>query len=333
MAVLKTRFTETFGIEHPVMQGGMQWVARAELVAAVANAGALGTLSALTQPTPEALYKEIERCRQLTDRPFAINLTVLPTVKPVPYAEYRAAIIEAGVSIVETAGSNPQEHIADFRNHGVKVIHKCTSVRHALKAQQLGADAVSIDGFECAGHPGEDDIPGLVLIPAAARRLSVPLVASGGFADGYGLVAALALGADAISMGTRFMCTEESPIHQRIKERLVEGDERGTDLILRTLRNTVRVARNTVSGDVRSREAEGASFDELAPLVSGLRGRTVYETGDPDHGVWSAGMVQGLIDDVPTCRSLVTRLIEQADTVIRERLAGACMSRPAFAYG
>jgi len=332
MAVLTTRFTETFGIEHPVMQGGMQWVARAELVAAVANAGALGTLSALTQPSPEALYKEIECCRQLTDRPFAVNLTVLPTVKPVPYAEYRAAIIEAGVTIVETAGSNPQEHIADFRSHGVKVIHKCTSVRHALKAQQLGADAVSIDGFECAGHPGEDDIPGLVLIPAAARRLSVPLVASGGFADGYGLVAALALGADAISMGTRFMCTEESPIHHRIKERLVEGDERSTDLILRTLRNTVRVARNTVSGDVRSREVEGASFNELAPLVSGLRGRMVYETGDPDHGVWSAGMVQGLIDDVPSCRALVTRLVEQADTVIRERLAGACMRTPAFAY-
>jgi len=321
MTVLHTRFTELFGIEHPLMQGGMQWVARAELVAAVANAGALGTLSALTQPTPEALSTEIQRCRQLTDRPFAINLTLLPTLKPLPYAEYRAAIIEADVGIVETAGSNPQEHIDDFRRHGIKVIHKCTSVRHALKAERLGVDAVCIDGFECAGHPGEDDIPGLVLIPAVARRLSIPVIAAGGFADGAGLVAALALGAEGISMGTRFLCTEESPIHPRIKAWLVDGDERATQLVLRTQGNSMRVARNAVSQEVCAREAAGASLAELAPLVSGQRGRLVYESGDPDQGIWSAGMVQGLILDIPSCAALVTRIVAEADALIAQRLA------------
>jgi nitronate monooxygenase len=322
MSTFTTRFTQVFGIEHPIMQGGMQWAAKAELVAAVANAGALGTLSALTQPTPEALAREIQRCRQLTDRPFAVNLTLLPTLKPVPYAEYCAAIIEGGVGIVETAGSNPQEHIAALQAAGVKVIHKCTSVRHALKAEQLGVDAVSIDGFECAGHPGEDDVPGLVLIPAAARRLSVPLIASGGFADARGLVAALALGADAISMGTRFLCTQEAPVHPQVKATIVDNDERSTDLILRSLRNTARVARNVISQEVRAMEARGAPFEELAHLVSGQRGKQVYSTGDADFGVWSAGLVQGLIDDVPTCQALVQRIVEQARQLIDQRLKG-----------
>lgn len=319
--MLKTRFTEMFGIDHPIVQGGMQWVGRAELVAAVANAGALGFITALTQPTPEDLRREIERCRGMTDRPFGVNLTILPSLKPPPHAEYRQAIVESGVRIVETAGSNPQEHISALKAHGVKVIHKCTSVRHALKAESIGADAISIDGFECAGHPGEDDVPGLVLIPAAADRVRIPMIASGGFADARGLVAALALGADGINMGTRFMCTVESPIHPRIKERIVANDERATELIFRTLRNTARVARNEVSREVVEIERRGgATIDDLKHLVAGQRGRVVYEGGDPDHGIWSAGMVQGLIHDVPTCAELVSRIVREAEALIGQRL-------------
>jgi NADH:quinone reductase (non-electrogenic) len=231
--VIRTRFTDVFGVEPSIVQGGMQWVGRAPLVAAVANAGGLGFVTALTQPTPADLAREIARCRELTDRPFGVNLTILPSINPPPYAEYRQVIIESGVGIVETAGSNPAEHLKHFHAHGIKVIHKCTSVRHAVKAETLGVDAVSIDGFECAGHPGEDDIPGLVLIPAAADRLTIPMIASGGFADARGLVAALALGADGINMGTRFMATVESGIHQKVKERLVEAGERDTQLIFR----------------------------------------------------------------------------------------------------
>src|SRR5271165_5956284 len=236
--MLKTRFTELAGVEHPIVQGGMQWVGRAELVAAVANAGALGFITALTQPTPEDLTKEIARCRDMTDKPFGVNLTILPAIKPPPYAEYRAAIIESGVKIVETAGYKPQEHVDEFKAHGVKVIHKCTSVRHGLSAERMGVDAISIDGFECAGHPGEDDIPGLILIPAAADKVRIPIIASGGIGDGRGLVAALALGAEGINMGTRFCATQEAPIHPRIKQFLVDNDERSTNLIFRSLRNT-----------------------------------------------------------------------------------------------
>ncbi|MBD1599369.1 NAD(P)H-dependent flavin oxidoreductase [Pseudomonas typographi] len=320
MALLETRFTRLFGVAHPVMQGGMQWAARAELVAAVANAGGLGTLSALTQPSPEALLAEIRRTQALTEQAFAVNLTLLPTLKPVPYDDYRNAIIEGGVRIVETAGSNPQAHIEAFKAGGVKVIHKCTSLRHALKAQQLGVDAVCIDGFECAGHPGEEDIPGLVLIPLTSRALSIPVIACGGFADGRGLVAALALGAEAISMGTRFLCTREAPVHPNVKARLVQGSEQGTQLILRSLGNSVRVARNAVSEHVAASEAQGVGFDGLAEWVSGQRGRQVYETGDIDAGVWSAGLVQGLIEDIPACHELIARIVDEARAIIRGRL-------------
>jgi NAD(P)H-dependent flavin oxidoreductase YrpB (nitropropane dioxygenase family) len=327
--VLRTRFTETFGVEHPIMQGGMQWVGRAELVAAVADAGALGVITALTQPTPEDLVREIRRCRELTDRPFGVNLTILPSINPPPYAEYRDAIIDSGVKIVETAGANPQEHLPAFQAAGVKVIHKATSVRHAVKAQSIGVDAVSIDGFECAGHPGEDDIPGLVLIPAAASRVTIPLVASGGFADGRGLVAALALGAEAINMGTRFLCTAESPVHDRIKQELVANDERSTELIFRTLRNSARVVRNSVSREVVEIERQGGTFDDVRHLVAGARGRRVYETGDPEAGIWWSGVAQGLIDDIPSVGDLVTRIVGQAEELISGRLARA--ARPTAA--
>ena len=315
-----TRITELFDVEYPIVQGGMQWVGRAELVAAVANAGGLGFLTALTQPTPEALVAEIARCRELTDRPFGVNLTILPTISPPPYEEYRRAIIECGIRVVETAGYNPAPHLPEFAAAGVKILHKTTSIRHALTAQRVGVDAVSIDGFECAGHPGEDDIPGLVLIPAAADALSIPILASGGFGDGRGLAAALALGADGINMGTRFLCTAESPIHDTIKRQIVANDERGTELIFRTLRNTSRVARNSVSKEVVRRERNGATFEDIRELVSGQRGRRVFEEGDPELGVWSVGLVQGLIHDIPTVTELVDRIVQQATEIIEGRL-------------
>jgi NADH:quinone reductase (non-electrogenic) len=327
--MIKTRFTELFGVDHPIAQGGMQWVGRAGLVSAVANAGALGFITALTQPTPEDLTKEIARCRDLTDKPFGVNLTILPAIKPPPYAEYRAAIIESGVKIVETAGYKPQEHVDEFKKYGIKVIHKCTSVRHGLSAERMGVDALSIDGFECAGHPGEDDVPGLILIPAAADKIKIPMIASGGFGDARGLVAALALGADGINMGTRFMATAESPIHENVKQQMVVNDERATDLIFRTMRNTARVARNAISQQVVELERGGAKFEEVRDLVAGARGKVVYETGDPDHGIWSAGQVQGLIHDVPTCADLIHRIVADAEAIIRGRLEGMISVRVA----
>ena len=324
---IKTRFTEMFGVEHPIAQGGMQWVGTAELVSAVANAGALGFITALTQPTPEALAKEIARTREMTDKPFGVNLTILPAIKPPPYAEYRAAIIESGVKIVETAGYKPQEHVDEFKLHGIKVIHKCTAVRHALSAERMGVDAISIDGFECAGHPGEDDIPGLILIPCAADRVKIPMLASGGFGDGRGLVAALALGADGINMGTRFCATQEAPIHDNFKQQMVANDERGTDLIFRTLHNTARVAKNAVSRQVVEIErAGGAKFEDVKDLVTGVRGRQALQTGDTDAGIWSAGMIQGLIHDVPTARELIERIVAEAEEIIRGRLEGMLSS-------
>jgi len=317
---MKTRFTEMFGVEHPIVQGGMQWVGRAELVSAVANAGALGCLTALTQPTPEDLSKEIKRVRDMTDKPFAVNFTILPTLKPVPYDEYMDAIVQSGVKIIETAGNNPKAYLPKLKEAGIKVIHKCTSVRHGLSAQKIGVDAISIDGFECAGHPGEDDTPGLILIPRAVEQLDIPILASGGFADGRGLAAALALGADGINMGTRFMATQEAPVHEKIKQEIVNATELDTTLIFRSLRNTSRMFSNNISKQVVDMEAEGKSIQEIGPVASGVRGRKVYEEGDVNAGVWSAGMCIGLIHDVPTVKELVERIVGDAEDIIKSRL-------------
>ncbi|AHH22305.1 putative nitronate monooxygenase [Nocardia nova SH22a] len=320
--MLRTRFTEMFGIEHPIVQGGMMHVGRAELVAAVANAGGLGFITALTQPTPDDLRREIERTRELTDKPFGVNVTILPSINPPPYEEYARAIIESGVKIVETAGSNPEPFLPHYKAAGIKVLHKCTSVRHAIKAQKIGVDGVSIDGFECAGHPGEDDVPGLILIPAATKALEIPVIASGGFADARGLVAALALGADGINMGTRFLCTEESPVHRKVKEQIVAHTERDTQLIFRTMHNTARVANNEISRKVVEIEAAGGVFEDVRELVAGARGRVVFDEGDLDAGIWSAGQVQGLIDDIPTCAELISRIVSESEALINSRLAG-----------
>jgi NAD(P)H-dependent flavin oxidoreductase YrpB (nitropropane dioxygenase family) len=319
---LRTRFTELLGIEHPIAQGGMMWVGRAELAAAVSNAGALGILTALTQPTPDDLRREIDRCRSMTDKPFGVNLTILPSVSPPPYAEYRKAIIDSGIKIVETAGHKPQEHVDDFKAHGITVIHKCTAVRHALSAERMGVDVISIDGFECAGHPGEDDIPGLVLIPATADKVKIPIIASGGFGDGRGLVAALALGAEGINMGTRFCATGEAPIHDNVKQFLVANDERATNLIFRRFHNTGRVSKNSVSDKVvEISQRPEAVFEDIRPFVSGLKGRQALETGDLDAGLIWAGQVQGLIHDIPSCEELVSRIVADAEQIITDRLA------------
>jgi nitronate monooxygenase len=319
---LHTRITQKLGIAHPIVQGGMMWVGTAALASAVSNAGGWGIITALTFPTPDALRREIERCRAMTDKPFGVNLTLLPSLNPPPYAEYRRAIIDSGVTIVETAGHNPREHVEDFKGHGITVLHKCTAVRHALSAERMGVDIISIDGFECAGHPGEEDIPGLILIPAAADQIKVPILASGGFGDGRGLAAALALGAEGINMGTRFCATVEAPIHDGIKRFMVESDERQTDLIFRSYRNTARVARNAISQAVRAAEAVGEPFEAVAALVKGARGREGLATGDTEHGVVTAGMVMGLIHDIPTCRVLIERIVADAEAIIRGRLTG-----------
>jgi NAD(P)H-dependent flavin oxidoreductase YrpB (nitropropane dioxygenase family) len=320
---IRTRITDLLGIEHPVVQGGMMWVGRAELASAVSNAGGLGILTGLTQPTPDALRAEIDRCRALTDKPFGVNLTFLPAVSPPPYAEYRRAIIESGVRIVETAGNNPQEHIDDFKSHGITVVHKCVAVRHALSAERMGADAISIDGFECAGHPGEDDIPGLILIPAAADKVKIPMLASGGFGDARGLVAALALGADGINMGTRFIATQEAPVHENVKKFIVSNDERSTRLIFRSFKNTTRVSANSVSNQVvEILRNPDAVFEDVRELVLGAKGRIALETGDLDHGLITAGQIQGLIHDIPTCAELVGRIVSEAEAIIARRLAG-----------
>lgn len=321
--MLTTRFTEEFGVRHPIVCGGMTGVGTAELIAAVANAGALGCLTALTQPTPEALAREIERVKDMTDQPFAVNLTILPTIKPVPYDEYRDAIVEGGVKIVETAGANPEPHLPTFKAAGVKVIHKAVAVRHALKAERLGVDAISIDGFECAGHPGEDDIGGLVLIPAAAAKLSIPIIASGGIADGRGLAGALALGADAVNMGTRFMATTEAPIHENVKNQIVANDERATNVVFRKFRNSARCARNSISDQiVQIERQEGTTFDDIAELAAGSRGRTeVLERGDMEGGMWWASQAQGLINEVAPCAEVVRQIVADAEEIIGKRLA------------
>lgn len=320
---IKTRITEMLEIEHPVVQGGMQWVGVAEMASAVSNAGGLGILTGLTQPSAEALAAEIERCRGMTSKPFGVNMTVFPTINPPDYKAYTQAIIDSGVKIVETAGTPAVRELWEMmKPHGIKILHKCTAVRHALSAEKAGVDVISIDGFECAGHPGEDDIPGLILIPAAADKVKIPLLASGGFGDGRGLAAALALGADGINMGTRFTATVEAPIHQAFKDAMVANDERSTDLIFRTFRNTARVAKNEISQAVVAAEREGKDFAAVADLVKGVRGREGLTTGDTNHGVWSAGMIQGLIHDIPTCEVLVSRIVSDAESIIRQRLAG-----------
>ncbi|KAJ3272117.1 hypothetical protein HK104_004549 [Borealophlyctis nickersoniae] len=319
---LKTRLTEALGIEAPIIQGGMQWVGTAEMASAVSNAGGLGILTALTQPTPEDLRKEIARCRKMTSKPFGVNVTFLPAITPPPYAEYVSVIIEEGIKVVETAGNNPGPHVKRFKENGIIVIHKCTAIRHALSAQKLGVDFLSIDGFECAGHPGEDDIGGLILLARAAQTLKIPYIASGGFGDGRGLAAALALGAEGVNMGTRFMCTVEAPIHHAIKEAIVAATERDTNLMFRTLHNTARVFKNNVSTEVVKIEKRpgGAEFKDIQHLVSGQRGRQVYVNGDKEYGVWTAGQVIGLINDIPTCDVLVKRMAKDAEDIITARL-------------
>ncbi|HEY0436485.1 MAG TPA: nitronate monooxygenase family protein [Phenylobacterium sp.] len=332
--MLKTRLTEMFGVETPIVMGGMTGVGYGELVAAVANAGALGFIVAHLFPTAEELLAEIEKTRGLTDKPFGVNLTLLPSLNPIPYDEYRRAIIESGIKIVETAGRSPIEHLPDFKAAGVKVIHKCTSVRHSVTAARLGVDVISIDGFECAGHPGEDDIGLVVLLPATVDAVDIPVIASGGMADGRSLVAALALGADGVNMGTRFMATQECKIHQAVKEGIVKGTERDTLLINRTLRNTSRVARNAISEEVAKIQQDPTkTIDDVRDLVAGVRGRTnVLKGGDLDGGIWTVGQSQALIHDVPTCKELVSNIMRQAEEVVAarlDRMAAGTEAKPA----
>ena len=321
--MIETKLTRMLGIQHPIISSGLMRVSTAELVAPVANAGALGFLTALTQPTPEELIREIERTREMTDNPFGVNLTILPSVKPVPYPEYAQAIIDSGIKLVETAGRSPEPFMPHFNAAGVRVIHKCTSVRHALKAQSVGCAAVEIDGFEAAGHPGEDDIPSLVLLPRAVDALDIPVIACGGFSDARGLVAALAMGAEGVSMGTRFMATKEAPVHDNLKQQLVTASELDTQLILRKFRNTARIHKNSVAQKVAEIESrEGIEFSDIADLVSGERGFHVLESGDMEYGIWWSGISQALIEDIPTVDELVSRMISEAESIINTRLSG-----------
>jgi NAD(P)H-dependent flavin oxidoreductase YrpB (nitropropane dioxygenase family) len=326
---MRTRITDLFGIEHPIIQGGMHYVGLAEMAAAVSNAGGLGVITALTQGTPENLAKEIRRCREMTDKPFGVNLTFLPSVTPPDYPGYVKVIIESGVKAVETAGNNPQQWLPALKDAGIKVIHKCTSVRHSLKAEAIGCDAVSVDGFECGGHPGEDDVPNFILLPRAAAELKIPFVASGGMADGRSLVAALSLGADGMNMGTRFVATQEAPVHANVKAALVAANELDTRLVMRPLRNTERVLKNAgVERLVEKEKTLGSAitFADIAEEVAGVYPR-VMRDGDMDAGAWSCGMVVGLINDVPTVKALIDRIMSEADAIIRGRLAGALDGR------
>jgi len=319
---MKTRITELFGIEHPIIQGGMHYVGFAEMAAAVSNAGGLGIITGLTQKTPTDLANEIARCRAMTDKPFGVNLTFLPSVNQPDYPGYVRAIIEGGVKVVETAGNNPVAVLPFFKEAGVKVIHKCTSVRHSLKAQSIGCDAVSVDGFECGGHPGEDDVPNFILLPRAAEELDIPFVASGGMADGRSLIAALALGAEGINMGTRFIATKEAPVHEKVKQALIAASELDTRLVMRPLRNTERVLTNAAVERLLEKErALGADlqFEDIIAEVAGVYPRVMTD-GDVDAGAWSCGMVAGLIHDIPTCKELLDRIMNQAEEIITERL-------------
>lgn len=322
---MKTRITELLGIQYPIVQGGMQNVGYAELAAAVSNAGGLGIITALTQPTPEDLDKEIKRCKEMTDKPFGVNLTILPTIKPVPYEEYAQVICENNITVVETAGRNPEPFMPLFEGAGVKVVHKCTSVRHALKAEKVGVAAVSVDGFECAGHPGEDDIPNLVLLPAAAKVIKIPMLASGGIGTGAQMAACLALGADGINMGTRFLASKESPVHDNMKRAIAEASELDTALIFRPLKNTARVFKNAVAtrvNDIEREKGPDMKFDYIQDLVAGVKGKAALTSGEIDGGIWTSGMVQGLIDSYPSCAEIIDDIISECVGTINQRLAG-----------
>ena len=321
---MRTKITELFNIEHPIMQGGMHYVGLADLAAAVSNAGGIGTITGLTQKTPADLANEIARCKDMTDKPFAVNLTFLPSLKQPDYPGYVKAIIEGGVTVVETAGRNPQSVLPYLTDAGIKVIHKCTSVRHALKAQAIGCDAVSVDGFECGGHPGEDDIPNMILLPRAADELEIPFLASGGMADARSLVASLAMGAEGINMGTRFMATKEAPIHQNVKQALLNATELDTRLVMRPLRNTERVLNNPAVERLLAKEKQlgkDIKFEDIIEEVAGVYPK-VMQDGNMDAGAWSCGMVVGLIHDIPTCKELIDRIMKEADAILQQRLAG-----------
>ncbi|MEC7734994.1 MAG: nitronate monooxygenase family protein [Pseudomonadota bacterium] len=323
---MKTRITELFNIEHPIIQGGMHFVGFAELVAAVSNAGGLGIITALTQPTPKDLANEIEKCHGMTNKPFGVNLTFIPSFKDPPYDEYIEAIVQGGIKIVETAGRSPEKYMEQLKAADIKVIHKCTSVRHSLKAEKIGCDAVSVDGFECGGHPGEDDIPNGILLPRAAEELKIPFVASGGMANARSLVSALAFGADGVNMGTRFIATKEAPVHDNVKQRLVEASELETSLVMRPLRNTERVLNNSAVDKIKEIESNHGGDDpnslleEIRPLVAGSE--RVLRDGDLEAAAWSCGMVAGLIHDVPTCKELIDTIMQEADEIINQRLKG-----------
>lgn len=321
---MKTRITELFNIEHPIIQGGMHYVGFAELAAAVSNAGGLGIITALTQKTPDDLAKEIAKCQKMTDKPFGVNLTFLPSVTPPPYAEYIKVIIDSGVKAVETAGNNPAKWLPALQENGIKIIHKCTSVRHALKAESIGCDAVSVDGFECGGHPGEDDVPNMILLPRAADELKIPFVASGGQADARSLVASLAMGAEGINMGTRFIATQEAPVHENVKNAIVAASELDTRLVMRSLRNTERVLTNANVErllEIEKEKGDDLKFEDVYEQVAGVYPRIMLE-GDMDAGAWSCGMVAGLIHDIPTCKDLIDGIMSGAETIIRKRLEG-----------
>jgi len=317
--MFETQFTKDFGVELPIMQGGMMWISKKELVSAVSNAGGLGVLSALTFETPDKLANEIEQTKKLTNKPFGVNLTFLPTLKPVNYDAYIEVIIQSGVKIVETAGRNPSDYIEKLKSNNVKIIHKCTSIRHALKAQSIGCDYVSIDGFECAGHPGEDDVTSLILIPRANDELNIPVIASGGFGDARGFVAALSLGACAVNMGTRFMVTKEAPLHENIKQALLKAKETDTVLVERSLKNTLRAFKNAHALKVLELEQQGSTLEELAPYLSGLNGKKMLDEGSIDNGLLACGQVIGLINDIPTIKELITNIINQAKSIIQNQ--------------
>src|SRR6476620_550215 len=321
---MKTRITELFGIEHPIIQGGMHYVGFAEMAAAVSQAGGIGIITGLDQGNTENLAKEIARCRAMTTKPFGVNLTFLPALTPPDYPGYIRAIVEGGVKIVETAGNNPQKWLPALKEAGIKVIHKCTSVRHSLKAESIGCDAVSVDGFECGGHPGEDDVPNFILLPRAADELKIPFVASGGMADGRSLVAALSLGAAGMNMGTRFIATREAPVHQNVKIALVAASELDTRLIMRSLRNTERVLKNANVDrllEIEREKGDKLKIDDIHDQVAGVYPRIMLE-GQMDAGAWSCGMVAGLIHDIPSCKELIDRIMGEAEQIIRGRLLG-----------